>query len=109
MNKIEKQLSAIYYAVDHPASFSNVNKLWLATLKKIPKKAITEWLLKQDTYTRHKPLRKNFRRNCYILNNIDQLWEIDLIVFPPEYAQHNGDIKYILCKLIIPSFFQAHL
>lgn len=96
MNRAAKQLSKIYYDPEHPASFSNVNKLQLATGKKIPKKAISEWLLSQDTYTRHKPLRKNFRRNCYVLDNIDQLWETDLIVMPAEYAEHNDGVKYVL-------------
>lgn len=109
MNKSEKKLSAIYYAADHPASFSNVNKLWLATSKKIPKKTITEWLLKQDTYTRHKPKRIHFPRNCYIINNMDQLWEIDLIVFPPNFAEHNNDIKYILCNFVLHFNFNIFL
>lgn len=94
--KATEKLSKIYYTPDHPASFSNVNKLWLATGKKIPKKTITEWLIAQDTYTRHKPRRTHFRRNCYILNNIDQLWESDLIIMPPDYAEHNDGVKYIL-------------
>lgn len=94
--KAERELSKIYYDTSHPASFSNVNKLWLATHKNIPKRVITEWLMAQDTYTRHRPKRENFRRNCYIVNNIDQLWEADLIVFPADFAQHNDGVKYIL-------------
>lgn len=97
-NKISKQLSAIYYDPKHPAGFSNLNKLWLATKKTIPKKTITNWLISQDTYTRHKPIRLHFPRNRYVVTNVDDLWEADLIVMPDRYAEHNDGIKYVLCK-----------
>lgn len=98
MNKShERMLSKIYYDPSHPAGFSNLNKLWLATGKKIPRKTITEWLIGQDTYTRHKPRRVNFKRNCYMTSNLDETWETDLIVLPEEYSEHNDGVKYLLC------------
>lgn len=97
-----KKLEKIYYDPKHPASFSTINKLWLASGKKISKKLVTEWLLGQDTYTRHKPRRVHFPRNCYLLNNIMELWEADLIVFPDYYSRHNDGVKYIL--LVIDCF-----
>lgn len=96
--KISKQLAAIYYDPKHPAGFSNVRKLWLATQKTIPKKTITEWIIGQDTYTRHKPRRLHFSRNCYVVTNLDDLWETDLIIMPDGYAAYNDGVKYILCK-----------
>lgn len=96
MNRASTQLSKIYYDPKHPASYSNTNKLWLATGRKIPKKTITNWLIGQETYTRHKPRRLHFQRNCYILSNIDELWESDLIVMPTHFSEHNGGTKYIL-------------
>lgn len=91
-----KKLEAIYYNPSHPASFSTINKLWLAVAKKIPKKDITEWLLSQDTYTRHKGKRINFQRNCYTLTNIGDVWECDLAVFSADYSKYNNGIKYLL-------------
>lgn len=91
-----KKLSKIYYDPGHYGSFSSVNRLWAAAGKKIPKRVVSEWLIGQDTFTRHKSRRVKFRRNCYILNNIDQLWESDLIVMPSEYTAHNDGVKYIL-------------
>lgn len=93
---IAKKLSKIYYTPSHPASFSTVNKLWLATEKKISRRVITEWLQSQDTYTLHKPKRLHFRRNCYTLSNILELWECDLAQFSVNYAEHNDDTKYLL-------------
>lgn len=98
MTRVANKLSRIYYDPKHQAGFSNANKLWIATGKKIPKKAIIEWLIGQDTYTRHKPRRLRFRRNCYMLTNIDETWESDLIILPDEYSTHNDGVKYVLCK-----------
>lgn len=90
-------LSRIYYDPKHPAGFSNAQKLWLATAKKISKKEITEWLMKQECYTRHKPRRKKFPRKSYNIDNIDDIWEIDLIVFENALLKsNNDDICYIL-------------
>lgn len=95
-SNVKKKLEKIYYDPKHPASFSTVDKLWLALEKKIPKKTVIEWLISQDTYTRHKPRRVHFPRNCYIITNIAELYEADLAIFPDEYAKHNDGFKYIL-------------
>lgn len=94
-----KKLSDIYFNPENPASFSSVNKLWNAVGMKIPKKVVNNWLLGQQTYTRHKPIRLKFRRNCYILDNIDELWETDLIVMGSEYDKYNDGVKYILVAI----------
>lgn len=97
MNKIHvKKLKEIYYDPKHPASFSTIEKLWKATGKKIPKKTVTEWLLAQDTYTRHQSRRVRFPRNRYIVFNIGQLYESDLAVFAEEYSKYNDGVKYLL-------------
>lgn len=96
INTVPRQLSKIYYDPKHPASFSNVDKLWLATNKKISKKKIKEWLSGQETYTRHKPIRRKFRRSCYFLENLDSFWETDLLIMPNDYAEHNDGVKYVL-------------
>lgn len=93
---IVKKLEKIYYDPKNPASFSTVDKLWKAADKKIPRKTVSDWLLAQNTYTRHKPKRVRFRRNCYIVTNIAELYEADLCIFPEEYAKHNDGVKYLL-------------
>jgi len=40
---------------------------------------IMAWLETQDAYTLHRPLRKRFPRNPYTVNNIDDVWEIDIL------------------------------
>lgn len=99
MSRDANKLSKIYYDPKHSAGFSNVNKLWIATGKKIPKKSITQWLIGQDTYTRNKPRRIHFPRNCYLVTNIDETWESDLLIFPDQYSIDNDGVKYVLCKM----------
>lgn len=95
----DHDLARIYYDPKHPAGFSNVNKLWLASKKKIPRKEIQEWLMKQECYTRHKSRRKSFPRRSYIIDNLDDLWEADLIVFENgNLKKANDNICYILGK-----------
>lgn len=93
---MDKKLAKIYYTPSHPASFSTVEKLWQATDKKFSKKKINEWLQKQYTYTRHKPRRIHFRRNCYNISNIGDLWECDLAEFSTVYSTQNKGVKYLL-------------
>lgn len=93
--QIDKILTRIYYNPNHHASFSNAERLWLATKKKISKKSISTWLLKQRTYTLHKPKRNKFRRNGYEVNNIGDLWQADLIDMQA-FSAINNDYKYIL-------------
>lgn len=97
---MDKKLSKIYYTPSHPASFSSVNKLWLATNKKFSKNKILEWVQKQYTYTRHKPRRIHFRRNCYDITNIGDLWECDLAEFSADYSKENNGIKYLLGMIL---------
>lgn len=93
---VKKILEKIYYDPKHPASFSTVDKLYMAAGRKIPKKEVINWLISQDTYTRHKARRVHFPRNRYIITNINELYEADLAIFPEEYAKHNDGVKYLL-------------
>jgi hypothetical protein len=40
---------------------------------------INAWLETQHAYTRHRPVRKRFPRNPYTVNNIDDVWETDIL------------------------------
>jgi hypothetical protein len=75
----DSTLQQIYYNPGHPAAFSNADRLFLAVDKRIPKKSIQHWLKKQLTYTLHRPKRKHFDRLHYLVDNIDDQWQTDLI------------------------------
>lgn len=95
----DQLLTKIYYNPNHPAGFSNSKKLWLACKKKIPKTDIDTWLMKQECYTIHKERRKRFPRKSYIVDNIDDLWEMDLMVLENNLLKRENDgVCYILGK-----------
>lgn len=97
MNQHEKKLHNIYYDPGHPAGFGTLEKLYISAKKRISKEKILKWLLKQETYTRHKPRIINFKRNHYLIDNIDDLWEADLIVVNDEISRkENNNNAYII-------------
>jgi len=71
------------------SAFSSLHKLQQAvrhapsskqqTTKKKTPTQIKEWLETQDAYTLHRPLRKRFPRNPYTVNNINDVWELDIL------------------------------
>lgn len=92
-------LSKIYYDPVHPAGFGTLGKLYEATKKKINKQKISNWLLQQENYTRHKPRFNKFKRNHYLVDNIDDLWESDLIVLNDQFMKiKNNGYGYIIGK-----------
>lgn len=99
----DELLTKIYYNPNHRAGFSTLQRLVDACKKKrlkISKEAIEEWLMKQDCYTRHRPRRKIFPRKSYMVDNIDDLWEIDLMVFENEVLKNANDgVCYVLGKI----------
>jgi hypothetical protein len=64
----------LYYDPSKPSTFSTQQNLENAvgqiTGKQKQKTDIKTWVLKQDTYTLHRPVRKRFPRNPYTVNNI---------------------------------------
>jgi hypothetical protein len=62
------------------------------------------WLLKQDAYTLHRGVRKHFPRNPYSVNNINDVWESDMIDVQG-LAKHNNVVKHLLSVIDVFSKF----
>ena len=92
--KSRKILQKIYFDPSHPAGFSTTGQLWKAAEKKIPKMLVQQWLESQDAYTLHRPLRKRFDRNIYIVNYIDDVWQSDLCDLQ-SLSKFNDNYKYL--------------
>lgn len=90
---MDKHLEQLYYDPSHSAGFSGARNLKEASEYK--GKAIDEWLQAQDTYTLHKPARKKFQRNKYIVYGINELWQCDLNDLRG-ISQYNNGYNYIL-------------
>ena len=87
-------MNKLFYSPKEPSAFSTFPTLKQAVKLKDRAK-VYNWLLKQDAYTLHKPVRKNFLRNPYTPNNIYDVFEIDLVDLQ-SLSKHNNNVKYLL-------------
>ena len=104
--KMNELLEKTYYDPTGTGSYSGVNPLLLQVnqlLNSVVKKrqVVTEWLSGEDTYTLHRPARRNFARNKTLSKHIDYMWQADLVDMQ-SLSRKNGGIKYLL--VIIDSF-----
>ena len=64
---MDKYLSSVYYDPKQSGVLGGVDRLYDDVKKEgkfnITRKQIKEWLVKQDTYTLHKPICRHF--NCF--------------------------------------------
>jgi hypothetical protein len=91
---INEYLTDLYYDPAQPGSFSGLQKLW-----KIVKSDndygltygdVKEWLSTQETYKRHKPVKRLFKRQRIIMSAIDQQWDADIMDMVKFSRQNNG-------------------
>lgn len=77
------------------ASVRNVKK---NVSRQTKKKQIERFLAQQNAITLHRPAIRNFKRNHYYVNQINQLWEMDIIDMQM-YKKENDNFKFILVVL----------
>lgn len=106
---INKVLESVYYDPKHPASYTGARNLikFVKNKKltnKISKDSVLQWLDSSDTYTLHKPTRKNFARRMYNVSGIDDVWEADLIDVRA-LSTYNNRNSYLLTVIDVLSKF----
>ena len=96
---MDSYLSSVYYNTKRSGGYGGVNRLYDDVKKegkfKISRKQIKEWLMKQDAYTLHKPVRRNFKRNRVIVGGIDKKWQMDLADMQ-SMQKFNDGYRYLL-------------
>lgn len=99
MNEIEEYLSSVYFDLKRSGGFGGVDRLYRDVKEegkhKLSRKQILEWLMKQDAYTLHKPVRRNFKRNRVLVGGIDEQWQMDLADMP-SMQKFNDGYRYLL-------------
>jgi hypothetical protein len=96
-------LHRLYYDPSKLSTFATQQKLQNAVRKPVSAD-IKACFLKQDAYTLHRGVRKRFPRNPYTMNNINDVWESDMIdVQGP--AKHNDGVKYLQSVIDVFSKF----
>ncbi len=96
-----------YTSLENPGSLSGVNAFYKhlkLKYKTIKLKDVKNWLQSQDTYTLHRPRRKNFQRNRVYANGIDDIWQIDLCDMRSIKKENKG-VNYILTVIDVFSKF----
>lgn len=86
-------LNDIYYDAGNPASFGGIAKLSKAS--GVSQKKTKEWLMKQDTYSLHKPIRLNFPRRKVLSYGIGELMQCDLVDMS-KFAKQNKNNRFLL-------------
>ncbi|XP_028397219.1 uncharacterized protein LOC114521028 [Dendronephthya gigantea] len=96
---MNEYLSSVYYDPKRSGGFGGVDRLYKDVKKegkfRISRKKIKQWLMEQDTYTLHKPVRRNFKRGRVITGNIDQFWQMDLADLQ-SLQKFNDGYRYLL-------------
>lgn len=92
----DEKLKNIYYDVKHPASFGSVLKL--ARAASVPLKKAKQWLMKQDVYSLHRPVRYNFPRRKTLSYGIGELMQVDLMDLS-KFSKWNKGFKFVLVAI----------
>ena len=92
LNDLSMMLGDQYFDPQSEAFFGSYQNL-LSVAKKLkgaePSK-VKPWLEQQDAYTLHRPVRKRFPRNPYIVSNLLDVWEAHLIEVQ-SFAKYNDN------------------
>src|SRR5436190_19171139 len=91
-------MEQLYYDARNPASYGGVQRLVQAVRKQggnFTRRQVVDWLRAQDTYTLHKPARKRFPRNSYIVYGPNEYWQADLNDMQG-ISEHNNGVNYLL-------------
>lgn len=94
--KTSKTLDKHYYKIDGSGSYGGIERLSKAS--GVPLKTAKNWLMTQDAYTLHKPIRLKFMRRKVIAYGIGELMQCDLIDMT-KLAKFNDGIKYVLTAI----------
>lgn len=105
--QIDEYLTNIYYSPNHPASFGGVDKIYnfvKTSGQPISKGRIAKWLRTQDNSTKHKPVRRHFKRRRVVVPRKFYQFDSDTISMI-RFAKYNKGYKYILVLIDILSRF----
>ena len=91
---IDALLQRLYYDTKNSASaFTGRENVYRAAKRELPsitRRAVDNWFAGQLTYTLHKPVRFNFRRNKTIVKRIDEQWQADLCDMAARAKDNDG-------------------
>ena len=97
--EVDQYLQEKYYDLQQEGSLGGVDALYRVIKAdqehRLTRKQIQEWLKTQDSYTLHKPIRKNYTRNRVVVGGIDHQWQADLVDLQ-SLSRYNNGYRYLL-------------
>ena len=95
----------LFYDVSKPSAISTLAKIQAAIEGQAEGKSVPlAWLEREDAYTLHKTVRKHFPRNPYVVSNVMDVWEADLLDVK-NVSKFNDNYKYLLTVFDVFSKF----
>ena len=76
-----------------PAAFGS--KYNLVKASGLPLRAVEQFLQTQNAYTKYRSYRRNFPRLKVIVNDLNEIWSLDL-AYVDKLAKYNNNVKYLL-------------
>ena len=93
-----KILDDLYY--NPRTGFTGVNQL--ERRSELPRKAVKDYLIEQETYTKHKPAVQKFPTRRVAVHSLDHQWQADLVDMR-SLSVHNDNFNYILTVIDVLS------
>ena len=84
-----------YLVTKEPGSFGGADNL--RRYANQPSKDVSRWLMGQDAYTLHKPVRNRFRRRRTYAKGINDLFQADLVDMSAMARQNDGNRYLLTC------------
>ena len=89
----------IYYDPRQPGSYAGKK-----AFQRVIGSPVKDWLLSQEAYTLHKPIRRNFQRRRVVVGGIDEQWQADLVDLI-SLKKENKNFQYLLTVIDVFSKF----
>lgn len=99
-NDEEKILDSLYKGLKSPACFTSAEPLWREAVKQCPsitREAVNAYLHRQEAYTRHRRVVRNYERLATVAPGPYTVWQADLGVMNMLVKQNKGYAYYLLC------------
>jgi len=107
MANIQRTLLNLYLDPSSPAGFRGPDALYQEAKRVLPrvtKSQVSEFILTQESYTKHRQYRPVKRYRRVMTKGIKYLWQIDLLDFSTvRYTRVNSGYRYILCVINVCS------
>ena len=102
---VDEYLKSVYFDSENPASYGGLDKLYRHVKSEglnISKGQIKKWLSQQSIYTKHRPVKRTFKRTRVVVPSKFYQFDSDTVSMT-KYEKYNHGYRYILIVIDILS------